>query len=46
MRILLFIIVGISTLISTGIAKVKRVMKNISLTQDKAMFNFTKKRQG
>ena len=46
MRILLFIIVGISTLISTGIAKVKKVMKNISLTQDKAMFNFTKKRQG
>ena len=46
MRILLFIIVGISTLISTGIAKVKRVMKNIRLTQDKAMFNFTKKRQG
>ena len=45
-RILLFIIVGISTLISTGIAKVKRVMKNIRLTQDKAMFNFTKKRQG
>lgn len=45
-RILLFIILGIGTLFSTGIAKVKRVMENIRLTQDKSMFNFTKKRQG
>ncbi len=45
-RILLFIITGIATLFSTGISKVKRVMNNIRLTQDKAMFNFTKKRQG
>ena len=45
-RILLFIIVGIGTLFSTGIGRVKRVMENIRLTQDKAMFNFTKKRQG
>ncbi len=45
-RILFFVIAGISTLFSTGISKVKRVMKNIRLTQDKAMFNFTKKRQG
>ena len=44
-RILLFIITGIATLFSTGISKVKRVMNNIRLTQDKAMFNFTKKRQ-
>ena len=46
LRILLFIIVGIGTLFSTGIGRVKRVMENIRLTQDKAMFNFTKKRQG
>ena len=46
MRMMLFIIVGIGTLFSTGVANVKRVMKNIRLTQDKAMFSFTKKRQG
>lgn len=45
-RILMFIVVGIITLFSTGAHKVKRVVENIRLTQDKAMFNFTKKRQG
>ena len=45
-RILLFIVVGIITLFSTGVHKVKRVIENIRLTQDKAMFNFMKKRQG
>ena len=41
-----FIITTIVTLFSTGINKVRRVMENIRLTQDKAMFNFMKKRQG
>ncbi len=41
-----FIITTIVTLISTGINKVRRVMENIRLTQDKAMFNFMKKRKG
>ena len=45
-RILLFIVIGIITLFSTGVHKVKRVIENIRLTQDKAMFNFMKKRQG
>lgn len=40
------IITTIVTLFSTGINKVRRVMENIRLTQDKAMFNFMKKRQG
>ena len=41
-----FIISTIVTLFSTGVNKIKRVMENIRLTQDKAMFNFMKKRQG
>ena len=45
-KILMFIIGGIAALFATGIRKVKRVIENIRLTQDKAMFNFTKKRQG
>ena len=40
------LVVGIIALFSTGIRKVVRVIKNIKLTQDKAMFNFMKKRQG
>ena len=40
------IISTISALLSTGVRKIKRVMENIRLTQDKAMFNFMKKRQG
>ena len=43
---LIFIIISIVTLFSTGIGKVYRVIENINLTQDKAMFNFMKKRQG
>ena len=45
-KIIGFLIAGIIALFSTGIRKVIRVIKNINLTQDKAMFNFTKKRQG
>jgi len=46
LKMLIFIIIGIVTLFSTGIGKVYRVIENINLTQDKAMFNFMKKRQG
>ena len=45
-RVLALLIAGIIALFSTGIRKVIKVIKNINLTQDKAMFNFTKKRQG
>ena len=45
-KILLAIIGGIIALFMTGFRRVYRVMDNIRLTQDKAMFNFTKKRQG
>ena len=45
-KILLAIIGGIIALFTTGFRRVYRVMDNIRLTQDKAMFNFTKKRQG
>lgn len=45
-KILMFIIGGIAALFATGVRKVQRVIENIRLTQDKAMFNFTKKRQG
>ena len=41
-----FLAIGVIALFSTGIRKIIKVMKNIKLTQDKAMFNFTKKRQG
>lgn len=44
--IIALLVTGIITLFSTGIGKVVRVIKNIKLTQDKAMFNFMKKRQG
>ena len=44
--IIALLVTGIITLFSTGIGKVARVIKNIKLTQDKAMFNFMKKRQG
>ena len=40
------LVAGIVALFSVGIRKVVRVIKNINLTQDKAMFNFMKKRQG
>ncbi|MBR6487693.1 MAG: hypothetical protein IKT20_02160 [Clostridiales bacterium] len=40
------LVAGIIALFSTGIRKVVKVIKNIKLTQDKAMFNFMKKRQG
>ena len=40
------LVIGIIALFSTGIRKVVKVIKSINLTQDKAIFNFTKKRQG
>ena len=40
------LVAGIVALFTTGIGKVVKVIKNIKLTQDKDMFNFTKKRQG
>ncbi|MBQ4271811.1 MAG: hypothetical protein II718_08285 [Clostridiales bacterium] len=45
-RLLGAIVMGIIVLFATGISKVRRVIKNIVLTQDKAIFDFTKKRQG
>ena len=45
-KIIAFLIVGIVTLFTVGIRKMVKVFKNIKLTQDKSMFNFTKKRQG
>ena len=45
-KVLLLIIAGIITLFATGIRRFMRVIDNISLTQDKEVFNFTKKRQG
>ena len=45
-KLIALLVVGIVALFSTGIRKVIRVIKNIKLTQDKAMFNFMKKRQG
>ena len=46
LRLLVFVIVGIITLFSSGISSYKRVIDNIRLTQDKDIFDFTKKRQG
>ena len=45
-KIIGILIAGIIALFSTGIGKVVKVIKNINLTQDKAIFNFMKKRQG
>lgn len=45
-RLLAFLLTGVIALFSTGIRKVVKVVRNIKLTQDKAIFNFMKKRQG
>jgi len=45
-KIIAFLVAGIIALFSVGIRKIIKVVKNIQLTQDKKMFNFTKKRQG
>ena len=45
-KLIAVIIAGIIALFTTGIGKVMKVIKNIKLTQDKDIFNFTKKRQG
>ena len=45
-KIIAFLIAGIIALFSVGIRKMIKVVKSIKLTQDKSMFNFTKKRQG
>ena len=42
-KLVALIITGIITLFSTGIRRVVKVIKNIELTQDKAIFNFMKK---
>ena len=45
-KIIAGIIAIIIGLFVSGINKVRKVIKNINLTQDKDIFNFTKKRQG
>ena len=45
-RLLALVIGGIAALFVTGFGKMKKVFKNIKRTQDTAIFNFTKKRQG
>ncbi|MBO4425807.1 MAG: hypothetical protein J5776_02255 [Clostridiales bacterium] len=45
-KIIVGIIAIIIGLFVSGINKVRKVIKNINLTQDKDIFNFTKKRQG
>ena len=45
-KLIAILIAGIIALFSVGIRKIIKVVKNIQLTQDKKMFNFTKKRQG
>ncbi len=45
-KLIALLIAGIIALFSVGIRKIIKVVKNIQLTQDKKMFNFTKKRQG
>ena len=39
------IIAGVIALFSIGIARIKKVIKSINLTQEQSMFNFVKKRQ-
>ncbi|MCR5615687.1 MAG: hypothetical protein K6F45_05930 [Saccharofermentans sp.] len=45
-KIIALIIAVIIGLFISGVNKVRKVIKNIKLTQDKDIFNFTKKRQG
>ena len=45
-KIIALLVAGIIALFSVGIRKIIKVVKNIQLTQDEKMFNFTKKRQG
>ena len=45
-KLIALLVAGIIALFSVGIRKIIKVVKNIQLTQDKKMFNFTKKRQG
>ena len=45
-KIIAVIIGAIIALFVSGVNKVRKVIKNIKLTQDKDIFNFTKKRQG
>ncbi len=40
------IIMGVVALFSLGIAKIRKVIKSIDLTQANSIFNFVKKRQG
>ena len=45
-KLIVYLVVGIIALFTTGIRKVVKVVKNIKLTQDRDTFNFMKKRQG
>ena len=45
-KLIALLVAGIIALFTIGIRKVVKVIKNINLTQDKAIFNFMKKRQG
>ena len=45
-KLLGVIIAGAVALFSLGIAKIRKVIKSIDLTQAKSIFNFVKKRQG
>ena len=44
-KILAAIVCGAIAMFSIGIAKIRKVIKSINLTQDNAIFNFVKKRQ-
>ena len=44
-KIIGFIIAGVIALFSVGIARIRKVIKSINLTQEQAIFNFVKKRQ-
>ncbi len=45
-RSFVLVIAGIAALFVTGFGKMKKVIENIKRTQDKDIFDFTKKRQG
>lgn len=44
-KLIIGLIAGTVALFVTGVHKIRKVVKNINLTQDKDIFNFTKKRQ-
>ena len=44
-KLIIGLVAGTVALFVTGVHKIRKVVKNINLTQDKDIFNFTKKRQ-